>query len=90
MGGEIGLTRLAKRIGENVPMDRLQRVASPLLWLGTWCLDMGGALGAGASETDIVAATTITGDALCKATNVVYRTDTPSARNFLGGFVALP
>ena len=47
-------------------------------------------LGAGASETDIVAATTITGDVFCKATNVVYRTDTPSARNFLGGFVALP
>lgn len=47
-------------------------------------------LGAGASETDIVAATTITGDALCKATNVVYRLDTPSARAFLSGFVALP
>ena len=47
-------------------------------------------LGGGASETNIVAATTITGDALCKATNVVYRTDTPSARNFLGGFVNLP
>ncbi|HYO64407.1 MAG TPA: trypsin-like serine protease [Pyrinomonadaceae bacterium] len=40
--------------------------------------------------TNIVAATTITGDALCKATNVVYRTDTESARNFLRNFVALP
>ena len=47
-------------------------------------------LGAGATETNIVAATTITGDALCKATNVAYRTDTASARNFLSGFVALP
>jgi hypothetical protein len=47
-------------------------------------------LGAGASETNVVAATTITGDALCKSTNVVYRTDTPSARNFLSGFVTLP
>jgi hypothetical protein len=47
-------------------------------------------LGAGASETNIVAATTITGDALCKATNVTYRTDTASARNFLSGFVTLP
>ncbi|HJQ33717.1 MAG TPA: trypsin-like serine protease [Pyrinomonadaceae bacterium] len=47
-------------------------------------------LGAGASETNIIAGTTITGDALCKATNVIYRTDTASARNFLGGFVNLP
>jgi secreted trypsin-like serine protease len=47
-------------------------------------------LGAGAAETNVVAGTTITGDALCKSTNVIYRTDTPSARNFLSGFVALP
>jgi secreted trypsin-like serine protease len=47
-------------------------------------------LGAGASETNIIAGTTITGDALCKSTNVIYRTDTASARNFLSGFVALP
>jgi secreted trypsin-like serine protease len=47
-------------------------------------------LGAGASETNIIAGTTITGDALCKATNVIYRTDTASARNFLSGFVTLP
>jgi V8-like Glu-specific endopeptidase len=40
--------------------------------------------------TDIVAATTITGDAVCRATNVTYRLDTPSARAFLGQFVALP
>lgn len=40
--------------------------------------------------TDIVAATTITGDAICRSTNVTYRLDTQSARGFLGGFVALP
>jgi hypothetical protein len=47
-------------------------------------------LGAGSGETDIVAATTITGDAVCRATNVTYRLDTASARNFLDDFVALP
>jgi hypothetical protein len=40
--------------------------------------------------TDIVAATTITGDAVCRSTNVDYRMDTPSARAFLAQFVALP
>jgi secreted trypsin-like serine protease len=40
--------------------------------------------------TDIVASTTITGDVPCRATNVTYRLDTPSARDFLGQFVTLP
>jgi hypothetical protein len=40
--------------------------------------------------TGILAATTITGDAVCRSTNVTYRLDTPSARAFLGQFVALP
>jgi len=40
--------------------------------------------------TNIVAATTITGDAICRSTNVTYRLDTSSARDFLGQFVALP
>ena len=59
---------------------------------GTCFGDSGGPnfLGAGASETDIIAGTTITGDALCKATNVIYRLDIESARAFLDQFVALP
>jgi secreted trypsin-like serine protease len=40
--------------------------------------------------TDIVAATTITGDAICRSTNVTYRLDTESAQAFLGQFVTLP
>ncbi|RPH64688.1 MAG: peptidase S1 [Myxococcaceae bacterium] len=40
--------------------------------------------------TDVVAAITITGDAVCRATNVVYRLDTESARAFLGQYVTLP
>ena len=59
---------------------------------GTCYGDSGGPnfLGAGTGETDIVAATTITGDTPCRSTNVDYRLDTASARAFLGQFVTLP
>jgi secreted trypsin-like serine protease len=40
--------------------------------------------------TDIVAAITITGDAICRSTNVDYRLDTEPARAFLAGYVSLP
>ena len=39
--------------------------------------------------SDVIAAISITGDAVCRATNVTYRLDTPSARSFLSGFVGL-
>ncbi len=42
------------------------------------------------AETDIVVATTITGDAQCKSQDKDYRMDTPNARAFLGQFVTLP
>jgi hypothetical protein len=41
-------------------------------------------------STDIVAALTVTGDAICRATNVDYRLDTDSARTFLADYVDLP
>jgi hypothetical protein len=66
---------------------------NPTLGDGGTCYgDSGGPnfLGAGGTETNIVAASTITGDFMCRATNVVYRLDTPSARSFLGQFVPLP
>ena len=40
--------------------------------------------------SNVVAATTITGDAVCRSTNVDYRLDTPSARAFLAPYVQLP
>jgi secreted trypsin-like serine protease len=59
---------------------------------GTCYGDSGGPnfLGAGTTETNIIAGITITGDALCKSTNVIYRLDTSSARTFLSRFVTLP
>jgi len=41
-------------------------------------------------DTNIVAAITITGDAVCRSTNVDYRLDTASAREFLSDYVRLP
>ena len=41
-------------------------------------------------STNVIAATTITGDAVCRSTNVDYRMDTESARSFLAHYVRLP
>jgi secreted trypsin-like serine protease len=41
-------------------------------------------------STNVIAATTITGDAVCRSTNVDYRLDTSSARSFLARYVTLP
>ena len=59
---------------------------------GTCYGDSGGPnfLGAGETETNVIAGTTITGDVFCRATNVIYRLDISSARSFLAQFVALP
>jgi secreted trypsin-like serine protease len=66
---------------------------NPTLGDGGTCYgDSGGPnfLGADDTETDVVAALTVTGDFMCRATNVVYRLDTDSARSFLSEFVPLP
>lgn len=41
-------------------------------------------------ETNMVVSLTVTGDAVCRATDVTYRLDTASARLFLAQFVELP
>ena len=40
--------------------------------------------------TTYIVSITITGDAVCRATNVAYRLDTESARSFLAPYVTLP
>ena len=41
-------------------------------------------------DSDLIASITITGDAMCRSTNVTYRLDTTSARGFLDDYVVLP
>jgi hypothetical protein len=59
---------------------------------GTCYGDSGGPnfLGAGSTETNIIATITVTGDTACVATNVDYRLDTAMAGAFLGLYVTLP
>jgi len=59
MSSELAYVMAAEQIGQfDVPkraqylrviVGELQRIASHCLWLGTWCMDMGGALGGGAT-----------------------------------------
>src|SRR5262245_44847276 len=59
MSSELAYVMAAEHIGTievpkraqylRVLMGELQRIASHCLWLGTWCMDMGGALGGGAT-----------------------------------------
>lgn len=55
---------------------------------GTCYGDSGGPHFLGTS--DVVVSITVTGDRYCRATDKTYRLDTPSARSFLAGYVALP
>ena len=59
---------------------------------GTCNGDSGGPnfLGADAGETSIIAGITITGDTHCKSTNVDFRLDTATARDFLDDYVTVP
>jgi hypothetical protein len=55
---------------------------------GTCYGDSGGPHFLGSSN--LVVSITVTGDRFCRATDVTYRTDTVSARNFLRDYVTLP
>jgi secreted trypsin-like serine protease len=58
---------------------------------GTCYGDSGGPHFLGSAESDMIVAITSTGDTVCRATDVDYRLDTPSARDFLQKYgVPLP
>jgi hypothetical protein len=57
---------------------------------GTCYGDSGGPHFLGGVESNLMVSITVTGDAMCRATDKTYRLDTPAARGFLDDFVALP
>jgi secreted trypsin-like serine protease len=57
---------------------------------GTCFGDSGGPHFLGGESSNLVVSITVTGDAVCKATDKTYRLDTEPAREFLSQFVALP
>jgi secreted trypsin-like serine protease len=57
---------------------------------GTCYGDSGGPHFLGGVESNLIVSITVTGDAVCKATDTTYRMDIDSARDFLEEFVPLP
>jgi Trypsin len=57
---------------------------------GTCYGDSGGPHFIDSVDPNLQVSITITGDAVCKATDLTYRLDTPEAREFLSEFVTLP
>ena len=57
---------------------------------GTCFGDSGGPHFIGGKFSNRLVSLTVTGDSVCKATDVTYRLDTPAARNYLDEFVTLP
>ena len=57
---------------------------------GTCYGDSGGPHFLGGVDSNLIVSITITGDAMCRATDKTYRLDTASAREFLDDFVTLP
>jgi secreted trypsin-like serine protease len=57
---------------------------------GTCYGDSGGPHFLGGPQSNLQVSLTVTGDAVCKATDTTYRLDTASARDFLSDHVSLP
>jgi len=57
---------------------------------GTCYGDSGGPHFLGGTSSNLIVSLTVTGDAVCKATDKTYRLDTVRARGFLDDFVSVP
>jgi len=86
-----GIRRYALQSALNLEKSWLLLSMQPSTGNGGGCYgDSGGPHFLGGAASDLIVSTTITGDAMCRATDKTYRLDTAAARAFLGDFVALP
>jgi secreted trypsin-like serine protease len=87
--GESGIRMFSVETFAALNKTLLHLSQNPATGNGGSCFgDSGGPNFLGDSNT--LVSITITGDAVCRATNVTYRLDTPSARAFLDDYVELP
>ena len=86
-----GIRRYALQSALNLEKAWLLLSMNPSTGSGGTCYgDSGGPHFLGGVESNLIVSITITGDAMCRATDKTYRLDTAAARAFLDDFVALP
>jgi V8-like Glu-specific endopeptidase len=87
--GSVGTRMVSNGSFSALTRSYLQLSQNPSTGDGGTCFgDSGGPNFLGTSN--VIAGVTVTGDAVCRASNATLRTDTPAARAFLDAFVALP
>jgi secreted trypsin-like serine protease len=86
-----GIRRYALQSALNLEKAWLLLSMNPSTGSGGGCYgDSGGPHFLGGVQSNLLVSITITGDAMCRATDKTYRLDTASARDFLDDFVVLP
>jgi hypothetical protein len=89
--GAVVERRVATQSAINLQKQWLLLSMNPNTGSGGTCYgDSGGPHFIDSIDPNLQVSLTVTGDAVCKATDLTYRLDTPEAREFLSGFVTLP
>jgi hypothetical protein len=89
--GAVVERRVAMQSAINLQKQWLLLSMNPNTGSGGTCYgDSGGPHFIDSIDPNLQVSLTVTGDAVCKATDLTYRLDTPEAREFLSGFVTLP
>lgn len=89
--GRDGMRRYALQSFQSLRPNTLELSQNPSTGDGGICAgDSGGPHFLGGVNSNLVVSTTLGSDRWCRASNLTYRLDTPSARDFLADYVTLP